>query len=384
MPYPVHPKPSEIAQRTALMNYEPSFGETFAAGASEALRSSTVGAAIATRRTKVGFTEEDAAQAWFPDAAEFIPPPALLGEDEWRNGPYFREGLTYPKGGLTQNVAEVLAERKDEAEINAFKLERGSGVAKWTGIIAGSIPDPLNFIPFIGPAARAGAIARFGEIGGRVLAGAADAGIGAILSEPALYALADAYQEDRDIRDSLLNIGMALGIGGVIGGVGAVVSKRPVTERVGAIRKAVDDMVNERPVDVTPVMPAKRALEKSDPPELQAAVRQAQETPHFARTPEQQSLLDEIDPDAEKSLDWRSVAPDEYRVNDALEPTSPKNELTHYAPDESVRPEEVEAIIGRPLDEAEKADIAATNEKATSLTKRAKAITDAVACVFGE
>jgi len=168
-----------------------------------------------------------------------------LSPDEWKESKYFREGIDVGEDGITEGLANLLAERKDRRDSIKFTLNRsqggfGLGALQFGTALAGSFLDPLNvasaFIPVVGQARMATMMARFGKTGGRFVAGAIDGAVGATLLEPLVVGQAYLEQDtDYGLMDSFLNVT----IGGVLGG-GLHVGFGKISDRIEA-SKAKDE-----------------------------------------------------------------------------------------------------------------------------------------------
>ena len=82
----------------------------------------------------------------------------LLSESDFKNSSYYREGLNWFEG-MTLNQAQLLAENHDRnlhySQLTQnVSLFSGKGLVMMGGILGGSVPDPLNFLPFLGVAQR--------------------------------------------------------------------------------------------------------------------------------------------------------------------------------------------------------------------------------------
>ena len=135
---------------------------------------------------------------------------------------------------MTSGEAEILADGKRAEIIRQSLIERGPrgalpGVAKFGAGLAAMAVDPVEiataFIPVVGQAGKAAAIARFGKVGGRAAVGAVEGAVGNALTEPFYASLSRSQQLDYTMSDSLLNIGLGLVFGGALGGVAGVLGR---------------------------------------------------------------------------------------------------------------------------------------------------------------
>lgn len=182
---------------------------------------------------------------------------AVVTEEEWRASKDFREGLEYEEG-MRAGFASLLAERHDKRRIESFLQERSSGLsfaAMIAGNFVGSVPDPLNFIPFLGAEVIAGrAVGILGRVGGRLALSSAEAVIGVGLMQPAIAFEHDLYQDPWDYTMAVRDIAMAAGIGAGFGALGLSIGRYSSKERLAATSKGVSDMMAGRPVDVGAVL----------------------------------------------------------------------------------------------------------------------------------
>lgn len=318
--------------------YEPTSGEVFSAAISEGFRmTSLVAARDIYRLSPLGRGEgvEDffrLSPAPERDAKEERP----LDEEEWKDSPYFRPKLKH-FDGMTEFQAKILAERYDEKKEHdwIFRKAEGKTLSLIGGMLVGGIPDPLNFIPFLASWKAASWAGRIGRASG-------EAAIGAALTEPFLHAQADVFGEDYDLKMTAQNIGAAIFIGAGFGALGKTLSSLSESRRALATHKAADDLINERPVNVGPILgdevdgtvrPVREPLEPPEPPPSTSA-KEGLEAP----TPEEIADLD-------------------------------------------ARVKEVEAE-GR-LDDADKAELAAADEAVANTEKLAEANKAAAFCLTG-
>ena len=171
------------------------WGDAMVAGFSEALR-----------MTSIGLMSDLFGAISTPENA------SPLTNQQWKNSPYYREGLEYEEG-MTNFRAIELSDRFDRRVRN----ERAMRLHPWAGFfggLLGSLPDPINFLPFMAPAK----IARLGFVG-RAALGAAEAGITEAALTPFYMMQASNMQEEYDMRTAVTNIGFSLAIGGGLGAV---------------------------------------------------------------------------------------------------------------------------------------------------------------------
>ena len=136
---------------------------------------------------------------------------------------------------MSDEEAQLLYQNKKEETIRNAIINAGPkgfipGVAKFGGGIVAMATDPVEvatmFIPVVGQAGKAAAVARFGRVGGAAVVGATEGFTGALLTEPLYYGLSRNQQLDYSMQEALLNVGAGLFLGGGIGTVAGVFSRK--------------------------------------------------------------------------------------------------------------------------------------------------------------
>ena len=178
------------------------------------------------------------------DQAENQP---LLTKEDWEASKFYDPEIKWDDS-FTTPKARLLKERRDRERELGFLLERagiGSTAAFYGGALVGTVPDPVNYIPFVGIASKAKSAAVLGKIAksgrlGRGATTAADAVLGTALIQPLVAAERDTYQLKYDTRDALTELGLALGLGfGLGAALGRVHPKDPdpaVRAQEGTVR----------------------------------------------------------------------------------------------------------------------------------------------------
>ena len=211
-----------------------------------------------------------------------------------------------------QSVVDIMVEEKKAERQRQSIIQRGPkgiavGAAKFATGLAVSLFDPINiaasFIPVFGQARFAGLVARQGFTRARLARGVTEGAVGAAVVEPIVYGVAQKVQADYGLADSLLNItfGTILG-GGLHVGAGKLKDLRtaskfkermkeagtpdeqlnlykeyyPENSRVMRdlemtnpqtrkllLEKSLNDLLLEKPVDVSPVVSADPVLKNS-------------------------------------------------------------------------------------------------------------------------
>jgi len=175
---------------------------------------------------------------------KFLDPSPHMTQKEWKESEHFREGLSFPEG-VKQNVAKLIAERKDDENQRRFVINSGpKGFTSKAGLfgvqIVAAILDPVNtaaaFIPVLREARFAKLVASIGLTKARFVKGGVEGAIGAAVVEPVVLAAAHQEQADYGMTDSLY----ALGFGSVFGaGLHAGAGK------IGDIMRKYSDVVDE-------------------------------------------------------------------------------------------------------------------------------------------
>ena len=189
-------------QQQFVEDYEPSAGQMFKIGFGAGLDDTTLG--LLTSISAM-------------DAAENAP---VLTKEDWEASKFYDPEIKWDDS-FTTPKARLLKERRDRERELGFLLERagiGSTAAFYGGAIAGTVPDIVNYIPFVGIASKAKSAAVLGKIAqsgrlGRGATTAADAVLGTALIQPLVAAERDTYQLKYDTRDALTELGLALGLG---------------------------------------------------------------------------------------------------------------------------------------------------------------------------
>ena len=145
-------------------------------------------------------------------------------EDQWESSEFFREGLEYDQD-MTEGQARLLAERHDQNRRYEDLMSRtsfGGAALGIGGYLVGSIPDPINFIPWLGlvkKGKQVQALINATTRGKRALRGVIEGAGGAIAFQP-LYAMEKiSYQEEYDYSMAFADIAISAGIGGAFGGL---------------------------------------------------------------------------------------------------------------------------------------------------------------------
>jgi len=254
------------AKEEFLKNYRPSVGMMFSEGIGAGFRD-------------VSFMLMQSVMEM--DKAENQP---LLTKEDWEASNFYDPQIKWDDS-FTTPKARLLKERRDRERELGFLLERagaGATASFYAGALVGTVPDPVNYIPFVGIASKAKSAAVLGKIAqsgrlGRGATTAADAVLGTALIQPLVAAERDTYQLKYDTRDALTELGLALGLGfGLGAALGRVHPKDPdpaVRAQEGTVtvnRKGDIEIKEGRAPD--PETPSTRAAANIAPQDAKAAI----------------------------------------------------------------------------------------------------------------
>lgn len=253
----------------AITNYETPLARQLSAKMGEAFWMSSVGQALANLRGGGDFGNP-ALNARMRDAgyAAYQPRPDAMDEAAWKASPFWRERLTWD-AAMTPARARAMADIFDENEHRRWLIDHAPD-SLWRGALgfaAGMLaqaPDPINYIPVFGAAARARAIARFGAVGGRALTSAGEAAVTNMAAMPVITASAERFGDDVTLTDMLLDVTLGTAFGGALGasagawaryrGRGAAMTPQVVEPARAALDTASSDVAAGRPVAIAPAV----------------------------------------------------------------------------------------------------------------------------------
>ncbi len=186
-----------------------------------------------------------------------------LTKEEWEASPFYREGIPYDED-LTEVRAQAYSENYDLRRYRDSLIERSpTGLRSVLGFGAAMLAtavDPINYVPFLGQAARAKAVAKMGIVGGRAATSALEAAAGTALTDALVAPSLIAQGEDVGWEDGALDIIFGAAVGGLFGAAGGAMHKHrlrnslpiPQKEELGkAFEKALSDLAVDEPVDVS-------------------------------------------------------------------------------------------------------------------------------------
>lgn len=163
---------------------------------------------------------------------EFFQDSKPLTEDEYRRSPYFRETIPWDDG-MTDTRAAALAEWSDASAVRKRRLDNTNtiGIQTVAGIL-GQATDPVNYIPVLGPAAKAAAVAKMGVVAGRAALASADAALNTAIAGAVSAPVRSGLGDDMSFERFALEVGSAALIGAVFGGVGGALERRSLNSQM--------------------------------------------------------------------------------------------------------------------------------------------------------
>lgn len=199
-------EPNYVGEGPLVENYDPSFGFMLKQGASKMF--SDLSLLLPGRIADVAIAEKRGGK---------------LSKEDYESSEFFDPKIKWDDS-FTEAKARLLKDRMDAEREYAYYLQQAQDISDYVGfyggVIAGAVPDPLNFIPLLGSFSkpvRALQYAGMGARSSRALVGAADAALLTTLASPLLMAERASYQQKYDAQDVLMDIGLATGLGAGFG-----------------------------------------------------------------------------------------------------------------------------------------------------------------------
>jgi hypothetical protein len=159
-----------------------------------------------------------------------------ISEDEFKASPSYRVGVPYDTG-MTAERQAALAEMYDIKKAREFYAGKRP-ITAFIGNLAGQATDPINYVPFLGPATKAAAVARFGRIGGAALVASADAALNTAAAAGATAGARARFGDDVSWETSVSQIATAALIGGAFGTVAGAMGRRMDVRRDALVQEA--------------------------------------------------------------------------------------------------------------------------------------------------
>ena len=238
------PETDYVGTEAAVRNYDPSFGF------------------IAKEAFRLGLRDTTWSLASSLGAMSEAEKEGKITKEEYEQSKFFDPDIKYDDS-FTVAKARLLKERMDQERLYEYYLQQMSGsdyVAGFLGLIGGSIPDPINFIPMLGSMSKPARALEYAGVTSRVarrgMLGAADAAIASTLVSPLLMAERGTYQQKYDVQDALIDIGLATGIGFGFGSLlgrikaddsfpGTPVTRESVKQYAPELSNQIDTMLPE-------------------------------------------------------------------------------------------------------------------------------------------
>ena len=245
-----------------------------------------------------------------------------LTQEEYKESEYYRKE-NYWKDGLTEKQAQILAERTDRENFYSSYMKNSSMLspAAITGMIVGGLPDPVNYIPFLGWSGR---VAKTANLVRRIpaLRMSANAMIGQTAFEAVKQTTAHKLGGDIHWKAAVIDVALAGVIGGGIGFLGGVGSKSGLAKKIQDSPKDNDLAVagihvsNNKPVENIG-----RSIETDTPEILSTATKDTDPNPTFRKDydKELQERLKFLEKDSDKDVTKKEeVIKMEEKLNDSL------------------------------------------------------------------
>ncbi len=243
------------------------FGEFLGAVSGQSFFESLPGQAIAQARTPTAaLSPLEEMEVPFGDDGDTVRglfQAPRMSRQEWQDSPHFRPDLAWDEG-MSEERAAALAAENDRLRLRQILIANrdaslGDQVAAFGAALVGAAPDPLNFVPIAGPAARAAAVSRFGRIGGRAALSAGEEGVVTTAAQPVLIPSREMFGDQVTLQDAIIDIALSAAVGSIFGGAAGVLDRSPATRaldlqtRADALRTAAlaaDQLARDAPIDV--------------------------------------------------------------------------------------------------------------------------------------
>ena len=196
----------------------------------------------------------------------------ILTKEDYNNSAFNRSGIEHFEG-MTEEQARILAENFDRNQYYGQLTKNVSffNPGMFGGLVAGSIVDPLNFIPYygIGKLAvkakntykrlkQANAAIKSkptqGALGQNIIS-IVDPMIGAGVANYVVKDKRAKFQEQHDLRMVLADIAIGAGVGGTIVGARTLrnrMNKASTETHMNRLAQALEQLEEGKPIDVSP------------------------------------------------------------------------------------------------------------------------------------
>tara|TARA_R110002020_G_scaffold131725_3_gene294416 strand:- start:1108 stop:2058 length:951 start_codon:yes stop_codon:yes gene_type:complete len=162
----------------------------------------------------------------------------ILTEEEWREKGYDQSRQKY-REGITENQAQILQQIQEREKFYGRYMKNTSilSVGGITGMITGSLVDPINYIPFVGWAGRISKVARLASKM-PILGMSANAMIGQTAFETVKQSHLKSLGRDVHWAGAMIDVGIAGILGAGFGGLGKLSGLR---KKINSVDPATHD-----------------------------------------------------------------------------------------------------------------------------------------------
>mgnify|MGYP003150043300 FL=1 len=159
-----------------------------------------------------------------------------LTEEEWKEKGYDQSRTKY-REGITENQAQILQQVEEREKFYSRYMKNTSmlSVGGITGMITGSLLDPINYIPFVGWAGRISKVARIASKM-PILGMSANAMLGQTAFETVKQSHLKSLGRDVHWAGAMIDVGIAGLLGAGFGGIGKLSGLR---KKINAIDPAI-------------------------------------------------------------------------------------------------------------------------------------------------
>lgn len=289
-------RPDVFREAARADDFEPSFGQVVGAFVEESFEG--VGTLAADRRA-------------LQVEAEGTP----ISQQEWEESDAFRSNIDYYEG-MTWQAARVLSDNQDDVDKRAFIMSRAGTASTVAGFTAGFVTgtfEPKNLglglatsivggqiaNRVVGAKRLATAYQKYGKYKSKIAIGGTEGLVAAALAEPSNRESARVLQQDYDMVDSLMNVGLSTALGGILR-AGPTYLKDKISRNKGydvvldELDTATTQLAEGRQVDVSAVEPlhrAKRRKAEGDTKSVRDSILESFESGAIDKA-EMQRLLD--------------------------------------------------------------------------------------------
>jgi hypothetical protein len=177
--------------------------------------------------------------------------PSAISRQDYEASENYRPDIPWSRG-MTMARARALADWSDARAVRQRAME-GHPITAFAGGMVGGFGDFVNYIPVVGPSARAALSARIGLTAGRVASTALDAALNTGIAGAVTAPVRAEFGDDVSLEAQLAAVGMGAIVGGTIGLAGrglevwrgrkvaGVVDQMATLDRLNAARETTAD-----------------------------------------------------------------------------------------------------------------------------------------------